>query len=107
MTSSAPRYDSRLLAAVSRLDDPALPIAETVRRVASVADELGLTRPSYAHMRTYVLEHRIERAAAAARRRAIAKVLFDAYWDATTGKHVADPYELEARLREAARTPAP
>jgi hypothetical protein len=59
MTPAAPRIDSRLVAAVERLDDPSAPIAETNRRVGVVARELGLIRPSYEQVRTFV--HRARR----------------------------------------------
>lgn len=62
MTSSAPRYDVRLIRAIRRLDDKALPIAEVCRRVAAHAERLGLTRPSYVHVRRIVRSER-ERAA--------------------------------------------
>jgi hypothetical protein len=49
---AAPRIDSRLLAAIERLDDKRLPIAETNRKVGAVADAIGLTRPSYEQVRS-------------------------------------------------------
>ena len=58
MVSSAPRIDSRLVAAVERLDHDDVPIAETYRRVAAVARELELVRPSYEQVRTIVHEAR-------------------------------------------------
>ena len=58
MTAAAPRIDSRLVAAIERLDDEAVRIAETNRRVGEVADALGLTRPSYEQVRTIVHEAR-------------------------------------------------
>jgi hypothetical protein len=51
---SAPRLDSRLVAATLRLDDPNRPIAETYRRVARLAERLGLPRPSYESIRRVV-----------------------------------------------------
>jgi hypothetical protein len=54
VTASAPRYDPRVLAAVRRLDDEGVPIAETCRRVGEVAAALGLPRPSYVHLRRVV-----------------------------------------------------
>jgi hypothetical protein len=101
LTSSAPRYDARLVRAIARLDDPSLPIAETVRRLGLVAEELGVPRPSYVHMRRYVAEHREREAAARARRQAIREILFEAYWDATTGRRFVDAYELAERLKNA------
>jgi len=51
---SAPRIDERLVAALARLDQPARPIAETHRRVGRIAEELGLSRPSYEQTRVVV-----------------------------------------------------
>lgn len=50
----APRVDSRLVAAVERLDDRTVPIAETHRRLRLVARALGLVRPSYEQVRRIV-----------------------------------------------------
>jgi hypothetical protein len=54
MASSAPRTDGRLVAAIERLDDPAVRIAETNRKVGLVAEALGLARPSYEQVRRIV-----------------------------------------------------
>jgi hypothetical protein len=54
MTSSAPRIDLRLLAAIADLDRPERAIAETNRRVGQLAVNLGLARPSYEQVRTVV-----------------------------------------------------
>jgi hypothetical protein len=54
MASSAPRIDSRLVAAIERLDDETVRIAETNRRVGTVAEALGLPRPSYEQVRALV-----------------------------------------------------
>jgi hypothetical protein len=54
VTASAPRIDERLVAALARLDDPTLPIAETNRRLGLVAEALGLCRPSYQQVRVIV-----------------------------------------------------
>jgi hypothetical protein len=48
-----------VLEALVRLDDRLVPIAETYRRVASEAERLGYTRPSYEQIR--VLVHRSRR----------------------------------------------
>jgi hypothetical protein len=58
MTAAAPRIDSRLVAALERLDGKDKPIAETHRRVAEVARALGLVRPSYEQVRKLVHESR-------------------------------------------------
>ena len=83
------------------VDDTTLPVAETARRVGAVADALGLTRPSYVHVRRYVVAHRQREAAARARRRAIREILVETYVDATTGRRFVDAYELADRLAEA------
>jgi hypothetical protein len=51
---AAPRLDERLVAALARLDQPGRPIAETHRRVGRIAEELGLSRPSYEQARVTV-----------------------------------------------------
>jgi hypothetical protein len=55
---AAPRLDERFLRAISRLDDPSLPIAEVYRRTRKVAGELGLPRPSYERVRQHIHEVR-------------------------------------------------
>jgi hypothetical protein len=54
----APRIGPRLLAALVRLDDERVPIAQTCRRLGAEADGLGLTRPSYQRVRVLVHESR-------------------------------------------------
>jgi hypothetical protein len=58
VTVSAPRIDSRLVAAIECLDDASVRIAETNRRVGEVAEALGLARPSYEQVRKIVHEIR-------------------------------------------------
>jgi hypothetical protein len=55
--AAAPITDE-LVKAIVRLDDPAVPRAETVRRVAAYAEEHGLTRPSYEALRRLITLHR-------------------------------------------------
>jgi hypothetical protein len=62
MVSLAPRYDARIVSALRALDDPREPMAEICRRVGDVADRLGLTRPSYVHVRRLLLAERVRRA---------------------------------------------
>jgi hypothetical protein len=59
---SAPRLSPRLLAALERIDDGKLPIAELRRRVGTEAERLGLARPSYERVRILAHEHRARRA---------------------------------------------
>jgi hypothetical protein len=58
VSSAAPRIGPTLLAAVERLDDDSVPIAEVYRRVAALASHLGFSRPSYEQIRILVHEHR-------------------------------------------------
>lgn len=70
---AAPRYHPKLLELIAALDDDAQPIAETCRRAGNVAEELGLSRPSYVHVRRIVVAER----AAKRRRRALREPLVD------------------------------
>ena len=54
MLRAAPHVDARLVAGLARLDKPGRPMAETHRLVGLLADELGLTRPSYEQARTII-----------------------------------------------------
>ena len=58
---AAPRISPRLLAALERLDDETVPIAEVSRRLGREAQRLGLPRPSYQRVRVLVHELRAER----------------------------------------------
>lgn len=55
----APRLHPRLFAAIVRLDDATVRIAETHRRVGELAERYGLPRPSYERVRMIV--HRARR----------------------------------------------
>ena len=54
----AARIPDRLYRKLVKLDDRAVPIAETYRRLAAEAERLGLTRPSYERIRVLVHESR-------------------------------------------------
>jgi hypothetical protein len=100
---AAPRYDPRLLDAVEVLDDDSQPMAETCRRVAAYAEALGLSRPSYSHLRGFVLELRVEREQERARKQAVRRALRDAGITLATGR-MPDAYGLAERVeRETAR----
>jgi hypothetical protein len=58
MPRAAPRIDPRLVAALTRVDDPASPIADAHRQLGQVADWLGVPRPSYEQVRVLVNAHR-------------------------------------------------
>ena len=79
MPASAPRYDPRLLAALRTLDDERQPIAETCRRVGDAAERLGLTRPSYVHLRRIIKAER-------ERRHALEEIKLDVLRDVLSGR---------------------
>jgi hypothetical protein len=93
VTSISPRYDLRLLEALRRLDDGKLPMAEVCRRLGAVADELGLMRPSYVHVRRLILAQRDEQ-------EAIRAVVEDIALRLATARYV-DVYDAVERLRDA------
>jgi hypothetical protein len=87
----SPRIDYRLIRALPQLDDGKQPVAETVRSVGQLADELGVTRPSYSRIRDYVM---IERELRDLRRRRRERILVDA----VRGRYHSDPrYYTELR----------
>jgi hypothetical protein len=98
----APRYDARILDAVRALDDRTESMAEISRRVGIAAAQLGLPKPSYVHVRRYIVAHREEEDAERARREEIRKILWDAYYDFMQSR-VVDAYEIADRIREAGR----
>jgi hypothetical protein len=60
--AAGPRLERRFLARVVVLDDPAVPVAETYRRIRSLADQMGVPRPSYERIRIHVQGERARRA---------------------------------------------
>jgi hypothetical protein len=98
----APRYDRRILEAVRALDDRTESMAEISRRVGAAAAQLGLPKPSYVHVRRYVVAHREAEDAERARRDEIRQILWDAYYDFMRSR-VVDAYEVADRIREAGR----
>jgi hypothetical protein len=73
VTTFAPRFPPRLIEAIVRLDDRAVPIAEVNRRVGEEAERLGLHRPSYQRVRELIHQSRSLRRA----RPTTAEVLVD------------------------------
>lgn len=102
MLEIAPRYDARIVDAVRALDDRTESMAEISRRVGIAAARLGLPKPSYVHLRRYIVAHREEEDAERARRDEIRKILWDAYYDFMQSR-VVDAYEVADRIREAGR----
>ena len=102
MVPLAPRYDVRIQELASALDDPFEPMAETCRRVAAVAESLGLFRPSYAHLRRFLVEKRDDERLARERRAELRRIAADVYLDATRGYRI-DAYKVADRVGEAGR----
>lgn len=102
MVPLAPRYDPKILELATALDDRREPMAETCRRVGAVAESIGLTRPSYSHLRRFLVEKHHEEDAARARRAELRKIAVDVYGDAMLG-FVVDAYKVADRIREAGR----
>ena len=96
MPSSAPRYDERILAAARALDDERQPIAEICRRVGRECDRLGLTRPSYVHLRRIIRAERERREALSEVRHELVEQLFSG-----RAPNIA---KARAQAREAAAT---
>jgi len=98
----APRYDERIIMAALELDDRDEPIAEICRRVAAHAQEHGITRPSYVHLRRLIRAERERRDEELARRRELMRIAADVYED-TIRARVVDAFEVAERVREAGR----
>jgi len=77
-------------------------MAEISRRVGIAAAELGLPKPSYVHLRRYIVAHREEEDAERARRDEIPQILYDAHYDFMRSR-VVDAYDVAERIREAGR----
>ncbi|HEX6700974.1 MAG TPA: hypothetical protein VF101_09615 [Gaiellaceae bacterium] len=99
MVAAAPRYDSRIVDAVRRLDTREEALAEVCRRIGEAAWELELTRPSYVHLRRLLLEKRRREDAARERRRALLKLASDIERDLRRGR-VVNAYEVAERVAE-------
>lgn len=84
------------------LDDRTEPMAEISRRVGAVAAQMGLPKPSYVHLRRYIVAHREEADAERARREEIRRILSDAYFD-TLRSRVVNAYDVADRIRDAGR----
>ena len=69
-----------------------MPIAEVCRRLADHAGELGLSRPSYVHMRRLIHASR--------ERRTAVRELRDDVLGATLAGRVVNPVRLANRVRE-------
>jgi hypothetical protein len=92
----APRYHDAILELADTLDDRRVPMAETCRRVGAAAEALGLFRPSYAHLRRFLVAKRAAENAERERREARRKLAEDAIAGLIAGR-VLQPYH---QLRE-------
>jgi hypothetical protein len=52
--AAAPRVEQQLLRAAADLDDRTEPMAETYRRLRTLAEEMGVPRPSYERVRLHL-----------------------------------------------------
>jgi hypothetical protein len=95
----APRYDSRVVAAIFELDDRTQPIAETCRRVGERAWELGLVRPTYPHLWRLIRAKREFEDAERERREALRAIAGDVVTRLMLGRLV-DAYVVEDRVRK-------
>jgi hypothetical protein len=102
VAAAAPRYDARILDAVEVLDDRSQPMAETCRRVAAVAEGLGLARPSTVHLRTYIRLHREEQDAERERREFVREFALEMAAGAAAGR-IPNAYVVEERVRRRLR----
>jgi hypothetical protein len=98
----APRYDRRILELAAALDDPHVPMAETCRRVGAVAEAIGLIRPSYPHLRRFLVAKRDEDEALRKRREELRRIAADVYLGLSRS-HVVNAYEIAGRVRDARR----
>ena len=95
MVRIAPRYDPRILELASLVDDRREPLAEICRRVGAAAERLGVTRPSYVHLRRLI---HAERRRQDELRAAVGDVVEDLF-----AYRVPDIPELVERIRDARR----
>ncbi len=100
MVRIAPRYDERIVDAVLALDDRGQPLAEISRRVAAHVEDLGITRPSYVHLRRLIQAERQRQDEERAARKELLSIASDVYADAMFSKRI-DPYDVAERVREA------
>ena len=77
-------------------------MAEISRRVGVAAAQLGLPKPSYVHLRRYIVAHREEEDTERARRDEIRQILYDAHSDFMRSR-IVDAYDIAERIREAGR----
>ena len=70
--------------------------------MAAHVQELGITRPSYVHLRRLIRAERDRREEELARRKELLRIAADVYED-TIRARVVDTFEVAERVREAGR----
>jgi hypothetical protein len=98
---SARRYDPIVFELIRELDDPTTSMAETCRRVAERAQELGFTRPSLVHLRRFVRIERDIRAEQKRREEALADVVRDVAVQVAVVGRVPEPHWVIERVEKA------
>jgi hypothetical protein len=82
------------------VDDPGQPMAETCRRVGEIAEAMGVPRPSYVHLRRYLVVERARQDLERSRRDAVRAVLADSALRLSMGRFV-NAYEVADRIERA------
>ena len=100
MVPLAPRYDPQILVAMRALDDRTQSMAEISRRIGAAAIEMGFYKPSYVHLRRFIVAYREEEDAERRRREEILRILGDVYLDLNRAR-VVNAYDVVERIREA------
>ena len=90
----APRYARAILELADALDDPRVPMAETCRRVGAAAEALGLFRPSYSHLRRFLVAKREAEEAERARREARKRLAEQAIAGLVAGRVTGPLFQL-------------
>jgi putative intracellular protease/amidase len=97
---AARRYDPRILQLLAALDDRGESMAEVCRRVAAAAESLGLTRPSYVHLRRRLVAMRRLQDDRSAGRESMLDIAYDVATDLVLGRRV-NAYVVAERVHEA------
>ena len=81
------------------LDDGGTSIAEIWRQVGAAAEQLGLTRPSYVHVRRLVVAERERREVIREQREAMREIAADVAIDLIVGRTV-NAYDIAGRVHD-------
>jgi len=86
--AAGPRIEPSFLDGVLRLDDPAVSVAETYRRIRRLAEEAGVPRPSYERIRLHVGASRARRAERARARAQAGELLLQLAFNSRRANYV-------------------